>query len=131
MDKDIPPDPAEEKTLSRVVEEIDVASGDAVVMPEAQTEHQMLETGPSPVSEPGDEPDAQPSKHPKVQPPDSPKDWPPPTPLPRPLIMAIRAGRWMPSLGLVFVVISAPISPRRARRSVYKPAPRPTRCPAR
>jgi hypothetical protein len=65
VDKDIPaPDPTEEEALGRVVEEVDVASGYAVIIPEAQTEHQMLETGPSPVSESSGEPDDQPGAQP-------------------------------------------------------------------
>ena len=48
-------DLTEEEALSRVVQEVDVASGYAVVIPEAQTEHQMLETSPSPISEPSGE----------------------------------------------------------------------------
>src|SRR5262245_15075290 len=58
VDEDVAtPDPAEEETLGRIVQEVDVASGREVVIPEAQTEHRMLETRPPPVSEPSGEPD--------------------------------------------------------------------------
>jgi hypothetical protein len=57
VDEDVPAaHPTEEEALSRVVEEVDVASGYTIVIPEAQTEHQMLETRPSPVSEASGEP---------------------------------------------------------------------------
>jgi len=71
VDKDITTShPTEEEALSRIVQEVSVASGHAVIIPEAQTEHQMLETRPSPVSEPSGEPDELPGDQPEAQPAD-------------------------------------------------------------
>src|SRR4051794_8565948 len=63
---------AEKDPLSRIVQEVGVASGHAVVIPEAQTKYQMLETRPSPVSDPSSEPSEQPGPQPEDQPVDQP-----------------------------------------------------------
>jgi hypothetical protein len=61
VDKDIPTShPTKEETFGRIAQEGGVASGHAVIIPKAQTEHQMLKTGPSLTSEPGGEPSDQP-----------------------------------------------------------------------
>ena len=61
-------DLAQEETLSSLVEEGHILPGGDALIPEPQTEQQMLETGPSPLSEPGGQPAAQPTEQPEDQP---------------------------------------------------------------
>jgi hypothetical protein len=54
------PDLTEENTPSGIIEEVHVVPGPGAVIPERQTEHEMLETCLSPVSESGGQSNGEP-----------------------------------------------------------------------
>ena len=96
---------AEEEALGGIIQETNIVPGCGVVMPECQTEHQMLEAGPPPylspvarpTSTPTSSPLATPTRSPApnqlISPNTSPTPNPKSSPLPSPLTRAIRADR--------------------------------------